>query len=155
MNTGGCADTLQNEDSDTAAALMALFEISGNEQWLNKSRDLANLSATWTVSFDYQLARETPLAKLGAKFKEGVWASTQNKHGAPGFCTLSGGTLFKTCRATGDVRYSALMRDIIHAHAEGIHSNRNVTACLNFCGADSRGSMEMAARQDGMKPMGH
>lgn len=144
MTTGGCADILQNSDSETAAAfmtsLMTLYEITSEKKWLEMSRDLANLCATWTTSFDYRLPPETPLAKLGAKLTGAVWASTQNKHGAPGFCTLSGDALFKIYRTTGDIRYADLMHDIIHAHAEGIQPNGQITERLTYCDADSRGS---------------
>jgi len=144
MTTGACADIMQNADSETAAALMTsmmtLYELTGKKSWLKKSQDLANLCATWTVSFDYQLPSNTPLAKLGAKLAGAVWASTQNKHGAPGFCTSSGDPLFKIYRATGDERYASLMRDIAHAHAEGIQPNGQITERLTYCDADSRGS---------------
>lgn len=144
MTTGACADILQNSDSETAAgfmtSLMVLYETTGEEQWLHKSRDLANLCASWTISFDYRLPPNTPLAKLGAKLAGAVWASTQNKHGAPGFCTSSGDPLFKIYRATGDERYASLMYDIVHAHAEGIQPNGHITERLTYCDADSRGS---------------
>ena len=88
--TGGCADILQNADSETAAgfmtALMALYEVTGDKAWLEKSRNLANLIATWTVSYDYELPKTTELGGLGAKLAGVYWASTQNKHGAPGIC---------------------------------------------------------------------
>lgn len=69
-----------------------------------------------------------------------MWASTQNKHGAPGFCTQSGDALFKLFRATGDTLYAGLLRDVIHAHAEGIQPNGKITERLTYCDADSRGS---------------
>ncbi len=144
MTTGACADILQNSDSETAVALMTslmtLYELTNQNEWLEKSRDLANLCATWTTSFDYQLPSNTPLAKLGAKLTGAVWASTQNKHGAPGFCTSSGDPLFKIYRATGDERYARLIHDIVHAHAEGIQPNGQITERLTYCDADSRGS---------------
>lgn len=144
MTTGGCGDIYQNSDSETAAAfmtsLMTLYELTGKKEWLERSRNLANLCATWTTSFDYVLAPETDLAKLGAKLTGAVWASTQNKHGAPGFCTLSGDPLFRIYRATGDERYASLMYDIAHAHAEGIQPNGHITERLTYCDADSKGS---------------
>ena len=119
---------------------MTLYEVTGVESYLQQSADLAHLCSTWTVSFDYQLPAETPLARLGANLTGAVWASTQNKHGAPGFCTQSGDALFKLYRATGEVRYADLLRDIIHAHAEGIQPNGKITERLTYCDADSRGS---------------
>lgn len=144
FTSGGCGDILQNSDSETAAALMTslmtLYESTGEKRWLDRSRDLANLCATWTTSFDYILPPDTELARLGAKLTGAVWASTQNKHGAPGFCTSSGDPLFKIYRATGDTLYAELMRDIIFAHTEGIQPNGQITERLTYCDADSRGS---------------
>lgn len=144
FTSGGCGDILQNADSETAVALltslMTLYEITGKEQYLRQSGDLANLCATWTVSFPYRLPEDTPLAKLGANLTGAVWASTQNKHGAPGFCTQSGDALFKLYRSTGDTSYAELLRDVIHAHAEGVQPNGKITERLTYCDADSRGS---------------
>ncbi|MCX6877944.1 MAG: GDSL-type esterase/lipase family protein [Verrucomicrobia bacterium] len=141
---GACSDIMQNADSETAAgfmtALMTLHETTGERRWLEMSRNLANLAATWTVSYDYQLPANTELAQLGAKLAGVYWASTQNKHGAPGICTSSGDALFKIYRATGDRRYAELLRDIVHAHAEGIKPDGQITERLTYCDADSRGS---------------
>lgn len=144
FTSGGCGDILQNADSETAIALttslVTLYESTGEEIYLEQAVDLANLCATWTVSFPYRLPDDTPLAKLGANLTGAVWASTQNKHGAPGFCTQSGDALFKIYRATGDKAYADLLRDVIHAHAEGIQPNGKITERLTYCDADSRGS---------------
>jgi uncharacterized protein YyaL (SSP411 family) len=143
MTIGGCGDILQNADSETAVAfmtsLMALYDMTGQREWLEKSRQLANLCATWTVSFDYILPAHTTLAKRGARLAGAVWASTQNKHGAPGFCTSSGDPLFKIYRATGDERYAKLMYDVVHAYAEGIQPGGNITERLTYCDADNKG----------------
>jgi hypothetical protein len=141
---GACSDILQNADSETAAgfmtSLMTLYETTGTGKWLEMSRNLANLAATWVVSYDYELPKETELARLGAKLTGTVWASTQNKHGAPGFCTSSGDPLFKIYRYTGDFRYADLMNDIVHAYAEGIKPGGAITERLTYCDADNRGS---------------
>lgn len=144
FTSGGCGDILQNADSETAVALltslMTLYEATGEQQYLERAADLAHLCATWTVSFPYRLPENTPLARLGANLTGAVWASTQNKHGAPGFCTQSGDALFKLYRATSDSLYADLLRDVIHAHAEGIQPNGKITERLTYCDADSRGS---------------
>lgn len=143
FTSGGCGDILQNADSETAialtTALITLYEATGEASYLKQAKDLANLCATWTVSFPYRLPEDTPLARLGANLTGAVWASTQNKHGAPGFCTQSGDALFKIYRATGDTLYADLLRDVIHAHAEGIQPNGKITERLTYCDADSRG----------------
>lgn len=144
FTTGACADILQNAESETAGgfmtALMVLYETTGDRQWLERSRNLANLLATWTVSFDYELPKFTELGGLDAKLAGVVWASTQNKHGAPGICTSSGDPLFKIYRATGDIRYPELLRDIVRAHGESIRPGGFTNERLTYCDADSRGS---------------
>ncbi len=144
FTSGGCGDILQNADSETAIALttslMTLYEATQEKKYLQQAQDLANLCATWTVSFPYQLPSDTPLARLNANLTGAVWASTQNKHGAPGFCTQSGDVLFKLYRATNDTLYADLLKDVIHAHTEGIQPNGKITERLTYCDADSRGS---------------
>jgi hypothetical protein len=141
---GACSDIMQNADSETSVAmmtsLMALYETTGDKAWLAKSRALAHLCATWTVSYDYELPKFTALGNKGAKLAGAVWASTQNKHGAPGFCTSSADPFFKIFRATGESRYAEIMRDVIHAHAEGVNGG-GVTERLTYCDADSRGEL--------------
>lgn len=144
FTSGACGDILQNADSETAIALttslMTLYEVTGEDKYLQQTKQLANYTASWTVSFPYQLPENTPLAKLGANLTGAVWASTQNKHGAPGFCTQSGDVLFKLFRKTEDSLYADLIRDVIHAHAEGVQPNGKITERLTYCDADSRGS---------------
>ena len=41
-----------------------------------------------------------------------VFANVQNKHSAPGICTLSGDSLYKVSLWTGDERYLTLMKEI-------------------------------------------
>ncbi|MEN6424127.1 MAG: hypothetical protein ABFE13_02095 [Phycisphaerales bacterium] len=141
QTTGGCADILQNADSETAAgfmtALMTLYEVTGDANWLEKSRNLANLVATWTTSYDYELPAHTELAKLGARLAGAYWASTQNKHAAPGICTSSGDALLKIYRATGDRHYADLLNDIVHAHAESIRPGGYTNERLTYCDADA------------------
>ncbi len=143
MTTGGCADILQNADSETAAgfmtALMALYEVTRDRQWLEKSMSLATLCATWTTSYDYKLPKETELGRLDAKLAGVYWASTQNKHGAPGICTSSGDPLFKIYRHTGNELMAELLNDIVHAHGESIRPGGFTNERLTYCDADSRG----------------
>ena len=121
-------------------SLVTLAEVTGDNSYIPQAEALAALCSTWTVSYPYVLPADTPLARLGADLTGAVWASTQNKHGAPGFCTQSGDALFKLYRTTGNELYADLLRDIIHAHAEGIQPNGKITERLTYCDADSRGS---------------
>lgn len=144
QTTGGCADILHNADAETAAsfmtALLTLYETTSDRQWLERSRQLAHLVATWTTSYDYQLPADTELARLGAKLAGVYWASTQNKHGAPGICTSSGDALFRIYRATGKRQYAELLHDIVHAHGDSIRPGGFTNERLTYCDAERRGN---------------
>ena len=64
------------------------------------------------VAYDYRFPAGSKLGKMGVHATGSVWASVQNKHSAPGLCTLSPLALFKLFRYTGDERFLKLMRDI-------------------------------------------
>jgi len=113
---GACGDILENADSETSygfmTALMALYETTGDTNWLNKSRALGDLCATWTISYDYVFPAGSPCYNVGAHVAGAVWASTQNKHAVAASCTSSADPLFKLYRAGRGRRYAELVRDI-------------------------------------------
>ena len=49
---------------------------------------------------------------MGIKSVGSVIANCQNKHSAPGICSMSGDTLLELYEYTGDKRYYELIRDI-------------------------------------------
>lgn len=51
---------------------------------------------------------------MGIRAAGSVRANVQNKHSAPGLCTLSPSVFLKLYRATGDERYLEVMRQIAH-----------------------------------------
>ncbi len=116
QTAGACGDILENADSETSfgfmTALMTLYEMTGDTNWLAKSRGLADLCSTWTISYDYVFPAGTPCYNLGAHVAGGVWASTQNKHAVCVPCTSSADPLFKLYRAGQGRRYAELVRDI-------------------------------------------
>ena len=144
FTSGGCADILQNADSETAVAFLTscnlLYELTRKPLWLARARDAAHLCATWTVSFDYVLPEDTELGQLKTPMTGAVWASTQNKHGAPGFCTSSADALFRIFRETGEFTYAELLHDIWHAYVEGIRPNGFISERLTYCDAELRGT---------------
>jgi hypothetical protein len=115
---GGPGEALAAPDSESAFALLeslvALHLATGKAEWADAARDMTRLCATWVVSYDYRFPENSHLAKIGAHSVGAVWANVQNKHAAPGICTLSGDSLFKLWRATGDEFALSLIRDIAH-----------------------------------------
>lgn len=116
--TGGPGEILSAPDSESAFALMesymALYEVTGDSDWLRTAEALLPICASWTVSYDYQFPPESDMGRIDTRSNGAVWANVQNRHGAPGICTWSGDSLLKYFRATGDRRALELLTDIAH-----------------------------------------
>lgn len=125
LTGGDCGDISQDANSESAygflESLMALYYYTGDKSWLKKAEVQAALCATWALSYDPVFPANSEIGKLQCKMAGAVWASIQNKHAAPGICTASGDYLFKLYRATGNILYADLIRDIQHAHAEAVN----------------------------------
>jgi hypothetical protein len=119
ITNGGPGDILQCPDSESAAGLLesfiTLFEVTGERRWVEYARDAAHHCATWTMTYDFVFPPASTFGKLDMLTTGTVFANVQNKHSAPGLCSLSGNALLKLYRATGDARYLALIREIAHA----------------------------------------
>jgi hypothetical protein len=125
LTGGDCGDISMDANSESAfgfmESLMALYNFTGDKSWLEKAKVQAALCSTWAISYDPVFPPESQVGKLGCHMAGAVWASIQNKHSAPGICCASGDYLFKLFRATSDVKYADLIRDIQHAHAEAVN----------------------------------
>lgn len=120
ITNGGPGEILSAPDSESAFALLesfaALMEHDDDPYWAEASHDTLRLAATWVVSYDYRFPPYSDLARSGAKTTGAVWANVQNKHAAPGICTLSGEAMLRYWRRSGD----ALALDLLHDIAHGI-----------------------------------
>lgn len=114
--TGGPGEILQCPDSESAFALLEsmviLYEETGEARWLDYARHMAHLCASWVVPYNYSFPDGSEFGRLGMKTIGSVFANVQNKHSAPGICTLSGDSLRKLHAFTGDPLYYALYLDI-------------------------------------------
>jgi hypothetical protein len=117
--TGGPGEILQCPDSESAFGLLesfvVLYEVTQDNAWLEKACDQANQCATWCVPYDFDFPPGSTFGLLDMRTTGSVYANVQNKHSAPGICTLSGDSLFKLFRATGNQRYLELIREIAHS----------------------------------------
>lgn len=147
LTAGGCGDTSQDPDSESAfgllASMMALHAATEDRAWLRKARDVAQLCATWVLSYDHEFPEASQIARLQGHMGGAVFASVQNKHAAPGICTGSADPLFKLYRATGEAFFAELLRDIQHAHTEATEMPGHVT-----CGAGEGASNERIQPSD-------
>ncbi len=119
LTTGGPLEAAQCADCESAfgllESLMVLYEVTGSKEWLREARKMAALCASWCVTYDCEFPPNSTFARLGMQTRGTVFANTQNKCAVPGICTHSGASLFKLYRATGELVYLDLLREIVHA----------------------------------------
>ena len=105
-------------DSESAFGLLescvALAEETSDPKWIARARQAAALASTWVVSYRYRFPDGSTFGKLGINTVGAVFANLQNKHAAPGICTLSGDSLLRLYRLTGDAAYLELCKDIAY-----------------------------------------
>ena len=118
VTTGCPTENLQCPDSESAYALLesfiVLYEVTERQIWLARACEIAHQCATWNVSYDYKWPVEAEFGRLGMQTTGSVVANVQNKHSSPGICTLSGDSLFKLFRATGNQMYLQLIKETAH-----------------------------------------
>lgn len=116
VTTGGPGEILQCPDSESAAAVLesfaVLYETTGEPKWLQYACEAAHQVASWVVNYDYQFPKGCRFDRMKIHTGGSVWANVQNKHSAPGLCTLSPAAFLKLYRWTGDERYLRLMSQI-------------------------------------------
>lgn len=116
----GCpGEICQAPDSEAAFGMLEgyvqLYETTGKAHWLDCARRAADIAMTWVMSYDFDFPRESTAAKRGTHTLGTVFANAQNKHSAPGICTLSGNCLLKLYRFTGEARYLKWLQSIARA----------------------------------------
>lgn len=119
LTNGGPGDIVQCPDSESCAGLLAgfmtLYEVDPQDEWLQAAKDTAAQCASWTVTYDYVFPPDSTFGELDMLTTGTVYANVQNKHSAPGMCTLSGVSLLKLFRATGDEVYLEMLKEMAHA----------------------------------------
>jgi hypothetical protein len=115
---GGASEILQSPDSETPwdmlESCIALYEITGEKEWVDRAKFATHMLATWIVSYDYQFLYGSAMERAGTHATGSIFASSQNNHSAPGYFILSGDSLLKLFRATGDQRYAEMYKDQSH-----------------------------------------
>jgi hypothetical protein len=115
---GGTFDALKSPDSESAFALLdsfvTLHEATGRQRWIEMAEETARQCASWCVSYDFRFPPDTIFGRLDMRTTGSVYPNVQNKHAAPGICTLSGDSLLRLFRATGNRFYLELLQEIAH-----------------------------------------
>lgn len=118
ITTGGPGEILKCADSESAFAMLesfvVLYEVTGDGHWIQRAKAMAAQCLTWCASYDFAFPPESPFGRLDIRAAGSVWANVQNKHSAPGICTLSGDALLKLFRYTGERIWLEQIQEIAH-----------------------------------------
>ncbi len=118
ITNGGPGEILAAPDSESAFAMLesciALYEVDKDPKWLRYAIDAANICSSWVVTYAYRFPKESEFGRYGINTVGSVFANVQNKHSAPGICTLSGDSLYKLYLYTGNREYLELILDIAY-----------------------------------------
>ncbi|MCJ8010313.1 hypothetical protein MUG84_00975 [Paenibacillus sp. KQZ6P-2] len=116
----GCpGEICQAPDSEAAFAMLEsyvqLYETTRKSIWLSYVEETYEIAMTWVMSYDFVFPAHSTAAKRGVHSSGTVFANAQNKHSAPGICTLSGNCLLKLYRFTGNAKYLHDLHAITHS----------------------------------------
>lgn len=125
---GGPGEILQNPDSESAfgllEGLMTLYAVTADAELLPMAAECANQAASWCMTTDYSFPAGSEFARLGMRTTGSVFANVQNKHSAPGICTLSPLSLLLLYRAIGEPLYLELAQEIAHTVTQYLSTSR-------------------------------
>ncbi|WP_314584902.1 hypothetical protein [Paenibacillus terrigena] len=116
----GCpGEICQAPDSEAAFAMLEsyvqLYETTRKSIWLSYAEESCEIAMTWVMSYDFVFPAHSTAAQRGVHSSGTVFANAQNKHSAPGICTLSGNSLLKLYRFTGQAKYLHDLHAIAHS----------------------------------------
>lgn len=118
ITNGGPGEILGAPDSESAFGLLEscviLYETDKDKKWLEYAKTAAHYCSSWVVTYSYKFPEESEFDRLKINTVGSVFANVQNKHSAPGICTLSGDSLLKLYRYTGNIEYLELIKDIAY-----------------------------------------
>lgn len=118
VTNGGPGEILSAPDSESAFALLesciVMYEADKNVKWLENAQTIAHYCSSWVVTYSYKFPSESEFGRLNINTVGSVFANVQNKHSAPGICTLSGDSLLKLYRYTDNSEYLELIKDIAY-----------------------------------------
>lgn len=133
FTNGGPGEMLQCCDSESAfgtlEGIVTLYEVTKDSKHLKYCEDTASLASTWVMAYNYNYPDNCSFKKAGIKTVGTVFANLQNKHSAPGICTLSGLALKKLYDITGDKLYLELITDIARAIGQCMSTDSHPIYC--------------------------
>ena len=126
---GTSPDILQGPESQSAwemiGSSMAIYGVTGKQEWVERAKFAAHMFSTWMVSYDYRFPKGSAMESAGTHATGSIFASSQNNHSTPGSFEFCGDCLLKLFRATGDRRYAEMHKDQSHNAVQYVGASHN------------------------------
>ncbi len=126
---GTSPDVLQSPESQSAwemtASCLALYEVTGKPEWLDRAKFAANMFSTWMVSYDYRFPDGSAMGNAGTLAAGSIFASSQNNHSTPGTFEFEPDCLLRLFRATGDKKYAEMHKCQSHNNIQYVGTPYN------------------------------
>ncbi|MBQ7257513.1 MAG: hypothetical protein IJS60_07470 [Abditibacteriota bacterium] len=118
ITNGGPGEIFAACDSESASGILdsfiTMYNVFKDEKYLSYAKSAANQVLSWVMNYDFIFPKDSLFGKWNIKTCGSVFANVQNKHSAPGYCTLSGDSLFELYRLTGNDIYLKSLRYTAH-----------------------------------------
>jgi len=131
---GGPGEICQAPDSEAAFGLLEgyvqLYETTKEAKWCDYAKQTCEIALTWVMSYDFVFPVECTASRRRFRTMGTVFANAQNKHSAPGICTLSGNSLLKLYQMTKDEKYLKWLTYISHNLIQSVSVTNNLIDTL-------------------------
>lgn len=131
---GGPGEICQAPDSEAAFGLLEgyvqLYETTKEAKWCDYAKQTCEIALTWVMSYDFVFPVESTASRRRFRTMGTVFANAQNKHSAPGICTLSGNSLLKLYQMTKDEKYLKWLTYISHNLVQSVSVTNNLIDTL-------------------------
>ncbi len=118
ITNGGPGEIFAACDSETSGGILesyiTMYKVFGDKKYIDYAVSGANQLLSWVMNYDFVFPKDSLFGKWNIKTCGSVFANVQNKHSAPGYCTLSGDSLFELYRLTGNVIYLKSLKYTAH-----------------------------------------
>lgn len=131
---GGPGEIMQCPDSESSFGLLescvALYCATKKEEWKIRAQQAAYHAASWVISYDFEFPKKSVDSRFDMRTTGTVFANAQNKHSAPGICTLSGVSLLWLYRATKKPEFLQLLCEITRGVMQFVQTDNRLFPTL-------------------------
>ncbi|MBQ0105447.1 MAG: hypothetical protein KBT47_05375, partial [Armatimonadetes bacterium] len=158
ITNGGPGEIFGACDSESAGGILesyiTMFNVFGDMKYIDYATSAANQLLSWVMNYDFAFPKQSLFGRWNVKTSGSCFANVQNKHSAPGFCTLSGDSLFELYRITKNEIYLNAIRDTAHNITQYLITEQKQKIAPDTAGMITDTMNERVETSDWLEPLG-